>query len=256
MLGHLAIALLAAYLLIAEPLLGRRGHRRMLAALNAGKAGARLHFYLRWTWQGWALVAVTLLVTLGLADWTPTQLGLVMPTWPHGPDLAAGAALDLLQGAAIGAGMAIVLVAIRALIAARTRGKRAARPRGRVANRAVLAMLPRTGGERWGWAALSITAGIGEEIVWRGFGLGLLFMLLPGAHPVLPIALAAAAFGWAHFYQGTSGIAITAVLGALLAILYWASGSLLWPIVVHALPDLAALFSRLPAAPVATGDHP
>ena len=43
MLATLAIAILALYLLIAEPLLGRHAHRQLLAALDADAPGARRH---------------------------------------------------------------------------------------------------------------------------------------------------------------------------------------------------------------------
>lgn len=70
MLATLAIAVLALYLLIGEPLLGRHAHRQLLAALDAGVPDARRCFYHQWTWQGWALLLATLVVTLGMAGWT------------------------------------------------------------------------------------------------------------------------------------------------------------------------------------------
>lgn len=259
MIGTIAITLLALYLLLAEPWLGRSAYRRMLAALDRGDAGARLRFYLRWTWQGWALVVVTLAVTLGAADWTPAQLGLQWPYWPHLPAIDGGA----VAGFAAGATGALVVLGLIIGISAASKRRHAgdrqdAAPRRSpllAGNRDLMRMLPQTRDERFGFAALAVTAGIGEEIVWRGFGLTLLFALLPTLHPAWPIALAALAFGMAHWYQGFIGVIATAAIGALLASLFWASGSLLWPMLIHVLIDLRVLLVRAPTQ-VTTGDAP
>lgn len=253
MIATIAMAVLVAYLLIAEPLLGRHSHRRMLAALDAGTPGTRLRFFLQWTWQGWALLAVTLIVTLGLARWTPAQLGLRLPYWPHLPGIAHGMLSGFVKGAAIGAVAASLGGVVLGIVMAREQHHGETHPDGAeysqpfiVGGDNVLRMLPRTRKERLGWAALSVTAGVTEEVIWRGFGLGVLFILLPSVHPAVPIAIAALAFGWAHFYQGLIGILATAVLGAGLAVLFWASGSLLLPILIHILIDLRALLVRVP----------
>lgn len=237
-----ALALLALYLLVGEPLLGRASHRRMLAALHTGRTGVRLRFYLSWTWQGWALMLVTLAITLGLAGWPAARLGLRLPDWPHLPAIESGALGGFVVGVMIAA-IGGALVSTLARRRAPTSGQRPAF--GARRNAALVPMLPRTPSERWGWAALSVTAGITEEVIWRGFGLTLLFALLPGVHPAVPIVLAAAAFGWAHCYQGFAGMLATGVLGGILALLFWVSGSLLLPIVLHALLDLAPSLARV-----------
>lgn len=247
MIATCALAALALYLLLAEPLLGRRAHRALLAALDAGAADARTRFYRQWTWQGWALLLATLVVTLGLARWTPAQLGLRWPRLPAGSPLAGG----MLGGAIAGMAAALVAGVLVGVIVARRKGRRpatATRPPRMAGGNQVLRMLPHTRAERWQFAALAVTAGITEEVIWRGFGLGLLWLLLPHAPVVVPIVLAALAFGWAHLYQGWSGVLATALLGGLLAWLYQATGSLLLPMLLHVLIDLRAMWVRVPAA--------
>lgn len=252
MLATFATAALALYLLTAEPLLGRRGHRRLLAALDAGEPGARLRFYRQWTWQGWALLLATLLVTLVLAGWTPAQLGLRLPHWPPGWSLS-GAHGGLVAGFVTGIALAAVGGLAIGLATARRRGKATPAPRIAGGDR-LLRMLPRGRAERRGFVVLAFTAGVTEEVIWRGFGLGLLFALLPHAPVAVPIVLAALAFGWAHLYQGWTGILATALLGGLFAWLYWATGSLLPPMLLHVLVDLRAAFLPMPVdAPPATG---
>lgn len=246
MLATLATTALALYLLIAEPLLGRRAHDRLLVALDAGVPDARRRFYREWIWQGWALLLVTLAVTLGLAGWTPARLGL---GWPHWPTGVTG---SLLGGMAVGVGLASAGgIAIGWI---RSRQRNGAAPTQSLhlgSGYKLLRMLPRTHTERRSFAALSLTAGITEEVIWRGFGLGLLFALLPQAPVAVAIVLASLAFGWAHLYQGRTGILVTAALGALFAWLYWATGSLLLPMLLHVLVDLRAAFLPVPPdAPV------
>jgi membrane protease YdiL (CAAX protease family) len=242
-----AITLLALYLLIGEPLLGRIAHRRLLAALDAGAVDARRRFYRQWTWQGWMLLLVTLAVTLGVAGWTPARLGL---RWPHGLQgwPSHGATGGMLAGFVVGMILAVAGGIVIGLATARRRKRAPHVGTPRVAGGdKLLRMLPRTRAERWSFAALAATAGITEEVIWRGFGLGLLFELLPHAPVVVPIALAALAFGWAHLYQGWTGMLATALLGGLFAWLYWATGSLLPPMLLHVLVDLRALLVRVPA---------
>jgi len=244
MLVDVALTGLVGWLLVVEPLLGRRASRRLGRALDRGAPDARTRFLLTWTWQGWTLVAVTLAIALGMAGWTPAQLGLARPQAAAGLD--AGFLLGMTASMVLGA----LVAAIGLRVVARRRGR--ARPAPAPAPTAVLRILPRTRRERLAFAALAVTAGIGEEIVWRGFGLAVLRNWLPHAGPVTYVLLLAVAFGWAHLYQGRAGVIVTAVLGGVFAALYLASDSLLVPMVLHVLIDLRALLIRLPPDDPAT----
>jgi len=98
-------------------------------------------------------------------------------------------------------------------------------------------LLPRTPEERRIFAVLSVAAGFGEEIAYRGYSLSMLAPMLgvPGAAVVTSLV-----FGVLHGYQGLLGIVRTGVMGGMLAWGFLASGSLWPPIVAHALIDLAA----------------
>ncbi len=103
-------------------------------------------------------------------------------------------------------------------------------------------MLPVTLEERTWFVPVSITAGICEEVLYRGF---LIRYLSDGPwHFGLWVALAIAclSFGLAHGYQGVSGIIGTGLLGAVLAIIFFSTGSLWLPMAVHAILDLRILF--------------
>lgn len=261
MTGTVVIALLALYLLLVEPWLGQRSYRRMQLALEANQPDARLRFYRQWIWQGWALAIVVLIATLGFAGWSSTQMGLRLPYWPHLPTLGGTATADFIKGVMIGvaaAGSGAVLLGLAVAYLRRSNNAPPTSPAHAptlAGRRDMLRMFPQTRNERITFAALAVTAGVGEEIVWRGFGLTLLLLLLPNLHPALPITLAALAFGLAHLYQGFAGMVYTAAIGAALAALFWASGSLLWPMLLHVLLDLRILLVRNPVHAI-QGDTP
>jgi membrane protease YdiL (CAAX protease family) len=99
------------------------------------------------------------------------------------------------------------------------------------------ALIPRSRGEKWAFAGLSVCAGFGEEIAYRGY---VLAMLVPLLGPALAVAVSSLVFGVLHTYQGPQGILRTAVMGAVMAGGFLATGSL-WPaILAHTLFDVLA----------------
>ena len=104
------------------------------------------------------------------------------------------------------------------------------------------ALLPRNGAETALTTALSINAGIGEELFFR-----LLLPLLAAAvtgDAAVAFAVATIAFGLAHIYQGWVGVAGTTLIGAVLASVYLATGELWIAMVAHAGLDLLSLVVR------------
>ncbi|MHB8841104.1 MAG: CPBP family intramembrane glutamic endopeptidase, partial [Candidatus Aquicultor sp.] len=105
----------------------------------------------------------------------------------------------------------------------------------------VAALLPHTKGERRLWAAISVTAGICEEILFRGFLIFYLSQVLPSLPLIAVVVISSVIFGFGHAYQGLKGIIGTGILGLGLAVLYVATGSLLLSMVIHALVDVRVL---------------
>jgi uncharacterized protein len=106
------------------------------------------------------------------------------------------------------------------------------------------ALVPTTARERLLWVAVAVSAGICEEIVFRGWLLSTLHgsLRLQGAALILA---AAVLFGLAHSYQGITGVVLTAFAGLFFCGLYVATGSLVWPILLHIVVDVR--FAVLPA---------
>jgi membrane protease YdiL (CAAX protease family) len=96
-------------------------------------------------------------------------------------------------------------------------------------------MMPRTPRELRVFYLLSLTAGLCEEFLYRGWliwylqALGL--ALIPAA------AVSSLVFGIGHVYQGVRGIVLTTVVGAFLAAVYLISQSLYAGMLVHTLMD-------------------
>ena len=96
-------------------------------------------------------------------------------------------------------------------------------------------MLPHRGAEIAVWIALSITAGICEETVFRGY-LQRQFMALTKSVPA-GILLSAAAFGAAHAYQGFRMVILIGLYGAMFGILAHWRGSVRPGMIAHAWQD-------------------
>jgi uncharacterized protein len=107
---------------------------------------------------------------------------------------------------------------------------------------------PATWTERRWWVLVSITAGVCEEILFRGFLLRYLHVFPGMLNLTLALLISSAIFGLNHLYQGAGGVAGTAVSGFLLGLLFLLTGKLLLPIIFHALIDLRMLAILRPPA--------
>lgn len=96
-------------------------------------------------------------------------------------------------------------------------------------------MIPMTDRERRGFWLLSVSAGVCEEVIYRGF---LLWLIGAWAGLVAAVLISTAMFGFMHIYLGAAHVPRTAIIGLVLALIVVASGSL-WPaIIVHTAIDL------------------
>lgn len=99
-------------------------------------------------------------------------------------------------------------------------------------------MLPHRGAELAWWIALSLTAGVCEEAIFRGY-LQRQFLALTKSAPAA-IALSAAVFGAAHAYQGWRKVVLIALFGAMFGYLAHWRRSVRPGMIAHAFQDGAS----------------
>jgi uncharacterized protein len=232
----LAAVVVAGYLVIGEPMVGHVLHRRFEGRLRSDP-GARRSFYRRLLVLEWGLALLALVIWLSAPGVDAGEVGLRWPQqWP-GP----------VTGLVVFIVLLFVVVSTRALRSGALLDDAAPvrRPgEGRHAEpptHATLALLPRTPGERRLFTLVGVTAGVCEEWLYRGFFLAVVAALAGGLPTGALVVVAAAAFGLAHAYQGRVGTVTTGLLGGVMAAIYLQTGSLLLPVLLHAVIDLRFL---------------
>jgi membrane protease YdiL (CAAX protease family) len=111
--------------------------------------------------------------------------------------------------------------------------------------------LPVTARERHWWILVSLSAGVCEEILYRGFVTHYFSGSLSATIPLGTVGAwltSSLFFGLAHAYQGVAGIVRTTLGGLILGSIAILSGGLLLPIVLHFLFDLQMLWMYRPMA--------
>lgn len=97
-----------------------------------------------------------------------------------------------------------------------------------------LGFLPSTGGQYLHFLFLCVCAGVGEEIVYRGFMITYLREVLTATEPwqvVVILLLPAVSFGVAHFYQGAQAVVKIVAMALLFGFFFLQTGTL-WPLIL------------------------
>jgi membrane protease YdiL (CAAX protease family) len=119
-------------------------------------------------------------------------------------------------------------------------------------------MLPTTLRERSWFFALAGTAGVCEEVLYRGYLIWYLvawsWLFAPHSSFLVAAIVSSLVFGVGHAYQGVRGILLTAVVAGFLAAAYWITRSLFAGMLIHALMDLHAGYLSQLACRRASGE--
>lgn len=217
-LDHLLAAVLAVLFPIRAALFG---YRRLTHAAPEDVPRVRLWLYR----QGIAI------------QWTLTLIALALWAWQGRPWAALGVVPRLTWGL-IGVTVGFAIVVGYLLVQRRKAledDESLERLRHQMRN--VERMMPRSDHElRW-FGRLAVTAGVCEELLYRGY---LIWYLDRGLALIPAVLVASLVFGIGHAYQGLRGIAVTTVVGLFMSAIYLLTGSLLACMVIHALMDLHA----------------
>ncbi len=217
--GSVAAGALAAYLVLCVPLSGVLSGRELRRS-PARDGTLRLTVYRRTIGRQWWLAAIALTIT-ALAKLPFADLGLRRPRLaiPGPSGFAAEVALLL-----------TIAVAVTKLA-----GRR---PSGTVA-----VLLPRTYQERRLYIGVAVTAGVVEELLFRGFLMQYAIAVLGWSWQCAAIA-SALAFGVSHLYQGPITALTATLIGLGFAESYTLTASLLVPVLLHVALDLRVLSWR------------
>lgn len=217
---HLVDHVLVLLLFVVQPVYGVYEVRRYTALEKAGRSIDRVGFYRSTALIEWVFLAV--LVTAWITLGRPFEdLGFVSP---GGPGFWIGAAL--------------VVGLIGFLLYAWQTAKRASdseKARQLEGLEGVRIFLPHTARELHNFFGVSITAGVVEEIVYRGFVLWYLVQFMP---LWVAVIVASVIFGLGHSYQGINGASRAGLVGLAFGILYVGTGSIWLPIIAHMLLDV------------------
>jgi membrane protease YdiL (CAAX protease family) len=216
LLDHLIIIAFA----VIYPIVGFVGYRRWLRKIEAGMPVNRKLLYLSTITWHWTLCVLAMLVwALSERDW-----GM----------LGFGYDLNLRFWAACGltiAAIALLVLQMRQL--ATDSQEDVTRLKSELGQ--LILMMPHNGSELLRFNMLSITAGIVEETLWRGFLIWYLAQFMPLWAAAV---ISAVGFGIAHGYQGLANVPRVMLVGAIFSGLYILSGSLWLPMILHSAVDL------------------
>jgi len=224
-LSGLDIAVLAVIVLLL-PIEAEISNRILKPRMERNEPGARLWWY--------AITFVELWVVTLAIVWIWLARGRAWPSLGIGFEGSWGSWIAV-GVAAAGTGLLV------AQAWGLSRGREAldkARAEMAAAGMDDLSIMPRTQQEYRATQALSVTAGITEEVIYRGY---LIWAFSLFVHPWIGAALALAVFVFMHRYQDAQGLIRVAIMGAILTLLFLVSGSLYPGILLHVAVDLVSV---------------
>ncbi len=207
-------------LFVVQPAASAIEHRAFRRRIAAGDPPDRLRVYQRVLVLEWSAFAIL----MGTWIWLGRSVDLLGFSTPAGTGFAIAAGITVL--------VAVLLTMQWRTSITTTEPQRA---RMRESFGFVGHFLPRTDRELRGMLLASVTAGIVEEVLYRGFAI---WYVSSWTGTPAAVVLTSGAFGLGHLYQGGSGALRAGAVGLVLAVLFVVSGSLWVPIAAHILLDV------------------
>jgi membrane protease YdiL (CAAX protease family) len=224
--------LLALFLIVVAPVWDHFATQCLKASKESR---VKIAYYRAMVIIGW-ITTVIALVTVGWRAIFTFDAGATSPSWlPQ-----RGGARTFVAGVLIGLLLMIALSAFQA------RRSAAMREKMEKAFLRLSFILPLTGEERSWWIFVSLTAGICEEILYRGFLIHYFFSASFHVGLLRAVIISCVIFGAAHLYQGAAGVISTAILGLIFSAIFLTTGTLVMPMILHALIDLRILLILRP----------
>ena len=204
---------------VALPIYSAIDTRAYLDAIASGRSPERIRFYMTTCIMQWVFFAVLV----------PTWWFLDRPFQDLGFKGLSGVRLWVGSGALIA--LVVTLVVSWQAVQRASEGKR---KEYRDGLGQMEHFLPHDRRELRYFFGVSFTAGIVEEVVFRGFALWYLGTLMP---LWLAVVVSSIGFGLPHLYLGASNAVRAALVGLMFAIFYILTGSIWLPILAHVAMD-------------------
>ena len=195
---------------------------RFRASVATGVPGARVRGYRRIIAGEWLFAIACLGIWLGAGR----PLAGLRLTTPSGWPLAAGVGIIVVMG---------LLIAQQRRAVARMDDAQRAALRPKLGELSYL--LPHSPDEAAWFTALSVTAGICEELLYRGY---LVWVLQPWLGTMGAMAASIVLFGLGHGYQGKKHFVKATLAGAVMGAIVLVTGWLVPAMIVHALIDVGS----------------
>ncbi len=205
---------------IVYPVAGFIGFHRLLKRVAAGEPVKRLELYRNTLIGHWSLFFIFIAIWIYTArEWSAVGLEFDPDLWT-----GIGAVLTVLA-------IIVLLLQIRQVQSATQEEiDKLSKRFGKLA-----IIIPRNGAELAGFYGLAVTAGVVEEILWRGFMIWYLNQFMPLWAAAL---ISTIGFGLAHAYQGAANLPQITAVSAVMTALYLLSGSIWLPMILHAAVDI------------------
>jgi len=207
-------------LFVVQPIHGAFSYRRYVARVEAGEPSNRVRLYAQTLVLEWVAFAV-LGIAWYLLDRPVSDLGFVTTTG---------------SGFTIGIGI-LVLVSAYLVFSwqAARRMTNEEKAKQKKSFGTLVYFLPQTDRDYRHFIGVSITAGIVEEILYRGF----VFWYLAQMMPIWAVIIVSSiAFGLGHSYQGVAGMIRVTLIGLAFGLFYVFTGSIWLPMLAHVILDV------------------
>jgi membrane protease YdiL (CAAX protease family) len=215
--------LIAIFLIVAVPIWDHFETKRLKTSSDPRVKIQAYQKTVGWLWAG----SVAACIVLGFRTVLTIHRDAGEASWLPGSGFVIG-----FMGAALVALFLPIILMMRSEIT---------RPRIEKSLEKLNFILPKTAEERRWFVLVAITAGVCEEILYRGFLIHYFRELPVSIGLIGALILSSCVFGFAHLYQGVVGIVQTTILGAIFGLIFIVTGSLVLPMVLHALIDLRIL---------------
>ena len=217
---HFVDHIFIVLLFIVQPIYGAYSYRRYVAKVEAGEAEDRIKLYketIALEWVAFAVVAgAWTLLSRPIAE-----LGFVTP---GGSGFWGGAAA-----------LALVTAYLVYSVFAAKKMSNADKSKQIDALGKLRYIAPQNSHDYRYFISVSITAGIVEEFLYRGFA----FWYLAHFMPIWAVVVVSSvAFGLGHSYQGVSGMVRVTLIGLAFGAFYVWTGSIWLPMLAHAILDI------------------